>query len=129
MSFGVNHRWMADLIAFTSRPVKTKVGFYTHVLLVEDVFSRYVWARPLQSTSDTTRAFEEILKESEDRMVEAAPYPRRLDTDGGSEWTTAAFKSLMARYKINHVVKDVDDRNAIATFDRANGTINRPLKS
>ncbi len=92
VSFGVNHRWMADLIAFTSRPVKTNEGFYTHVLFVEDVFSRYVWARPLQSTSDTTRAFEEILKESEDRMVEAAPYPRRLDTDGGPEFNNASFQ-------------------------------------
>ena len=128
VSFNVNHRWMADLIAFTSRPVKTNEGFYTHVLLVEDVFSRYIWARPLQSTSDTTRAFEEILKESEDRMVEAAPYPRRLDTDGGGEWTNASFKSLMDRYKINHVVKDVEDRNAIATVDRAIGTIKRALK-
>jgi hypothetical protein len=49
---------MADLIAFTSRPVKANEGFYTHVLLVEYVFSRYIWARPLQSVSDTTRAFE-----------------------------------------------------------------------
>jgi hypothetical protein len=128
VSFDVNHRWMADLIAFTSRPVKTNDGFYTHVLLVEDVFSRYIWARPLQSVSDTTRAFAEILKESEDRMVEAAPYPQRLDTDGGPEWNNASFKSLMARYKINHVVKDTDDRNAIATVDRAIGTIKRALK-
>jgi hypothetical protein len=61
-------------------------------------------------------------------MVEAAPYPRRLDTDGGSEWTNASFKSLMARFKITHVVKDVEDRNAIATVDRAIGTIKRALK-
>jgi len=34
----------------------------------------------------------------------------------------------MDRYKINHVVKDVEDRNAIATVDRAIGTIKRALK-
>jgi hypothetical protein len=128
VSFNVNHRWMADLIAFTSRPVKTNEGFYTHVLLVEDVFSRYVWARPLQSTSDTTRAFVEILIESEGRMVEARPHPQRLDTDGGPEFNNASFKSLMARYKIDHVVKDAEDKNAIATVDRAIGTIRRALK-
>ena len=127
VSFDVNHRWMADLIAFTSRPVKTNEGVYTHVLLVEDVFSRYVWARPLQSVSDTTKAFEEILKESEDRMVEAGPYPQRLDSDGGPEFNNASFKALMARYKIDHVVKDAEDRNAIATVDRAIGTIKRAL--
>ncbi len=64
VSFGVNHRWMADLIAFTSRSVKTNEGYYTHALLVEDGFSRYVWTRPLQSVSDTSRAFTEIFMES-----------------------------------------------------------------
>jgi hypothetical protein len=61
-------------------------------------------------------------------MVDADPHPQRLDTDGGPEFNNASFKSLMARYKINHVVKDVDDRNAIATVDRAIGTIKRALK-
>jgi len=135
VSFDVNHRWMADLIAFTSRPVKTNEGFYTHVLIVEDVFSRYIWARPLLSVSDTTRAFarilhESILGKSKDRVVRPGSWswPQRLDTDGGSEWKNDSFKSLMARYRINHVVKDVDDRNAIATVDRAIGTIKRALK-
>ena len=83
--------------------------------------------RPLTSTSEVTGAFEEILKESEDRMVDADPYPRQLDTDGGSEWTNGGFKALMARYKIDHVVKDPDDRNAISTVDRAISTIKRAI--
>ena len=122
VAFDVNHRWMADVISFTSRPVKTNEGVMAHVLIVEDVFSRYVWARPLTSTSEVTGAFEEILKESEDRMVDADPYPRQLDTDGGSEMTNGGFKALMARYKIDHVVKDPDDKQGISTVDRA-----RPL--
>ncbi len=59
------------------------------------------------------------MKESEDRMVDAGPYPQRLDTDGGPEFNKASFKALMARYKIEHVVKDVDDRNAISIVDRS----------
>ena len=39
VAFDINHRWVADLIAFTSRPVKGKDGTYTHVLLVQDIFS------------------------------------------------------------------------------------------
>ena len=127
VSFDVNHRWMADVISFTSRPVKTNGGIFAHVLIIEDVFSRYVWARPLESTSEVTGAFEEILKESEDRMVDAAPYPQRLDTDGGSEWTNGGFKALMVRYKIDHVVKAVDDKNAISPVDRAISTIKRAI--
>jgi len=34
----------------------------------------------------------------------------------------------MTRYKIDHTVKDVNDRNAIAMVDRAIGTIKRALK-
>ena len=127
VAFDVNHRWMADVISFTSRPVKTNEGVYKHILVIEDVFSRYVFKRPLTSTSEVTGAFEEILKESEDRMVDADPYPRQLDTDGGSEWTNGGFKALMARYKIDHVVKDPDDRNAISTVDRAISTIKRAI--
>jgi hypothetical protein len=124
VSFDVNHRWMADLLSFTSRPVKTSEGFYTHVLIVVDVFSRYVWARPLQSVSDTTRAFTSIFMESVARNT----YPRRLDTDGGPEFNNASFKSFLAKWKVNHVIKDAQDRNAIAIVDRAIGTIKRALK-
>ena len=127
VSFDINDRWMSDVISFVSRPAKTNEAIYTHVLVCEDVFSRYVWQRPLSSLSEVPAAFEEILKESEDRMVDADPYPRRLDTDGGSEYTSSAFKALMARYKIDHIVKEVDDRNAIATVDRAISTIKRAI--
>ena len=127
VAFDVNHRWAADLIAYTSRPAKSNDGTYTHVLLVQDIFSRFLMARPLKSVSDTTAAFEEILKESEDRMVDADPHPERLDTDGGPEFTAAAFKALVARYGIEHVIKDPNDLQAIATLDRAIGVLKRDL--
>ncbi len=61
-------------------------------------------------------------------MVIADPHLQRLDTDGGPEFNNACFKSLMARYKIDQVVKDAEDSDAIATVDRAIGTIKRALK-
>ena len=127
VSFDVNHRWAADLIAFTSRPAKAN-STYTHVLLVQDIFTRFLWARPLTSVSDTTTAFEEILKESEDRMVDADPYPQHLDTDGGPEFVNATFKALVLRYKIDHVIRDPNDTNALATLDRAIGVVKRMLQ-
>ena len=60
-------------------------------------------------------------------MVDADPHPQRLDTDGGSEFTSTTFKALMTKYKIDHVVKHVDDRNAIATVDRAISTVKRAI--
>jgi len=82
----IDDLWMADLIAFTSRPVKrrnferlrTAEKSYTHVLVVIDVFSRQLWTKPLQSTSQTTEAFKAILQNGRK--------PRELDTNGGTEW-------------------------------------------
>ena len=105
----IDHRWAADIISFVSRPTTTtadaeeeaaedeetasrrnnfarlrplKPGETTmsYVLLVQDIFSRQLFAKPLQSVSDATGAFKQILAES-------VRSPRRLDTDGGTEFT------------------------------------------
>ena len=128
VSFYINHRWVADLMAFTSRPAKGEDGTYTHVLLVQDIFSRYLWAKPLKSVTETTAAFESILKDSDDRMVDADPIPDRLDTDGGPEMVNQAFRALVARYKIDHVIKDKNDYQALATLDRAMGVVKKMLQ-
>ena len=64
VSFDRDHRWAADLIAFTSRPATRKEETFKHVLLVEDLFTRFLWAKPLRSKSDATDAFRQILDES-----------------------------------------------------------------
>ena len=128
VAFNVNHRWATDLLAFTSSPAKGEDGTYTHVLLVQDIFSRFLWARPLKGVTETTTAFASILQDSENRMVDADPIPNRLDSDGGPEYANSAFKALMARYKIEHVIKDPNDYQALATIDRAGGIIKRMLK-
>ena len=127
VAFDINHRWAADLISFVSRPAKSNEGTYTHVLLVQDIFSRFLMAKALKSVSEATDAFEEILKEAEDRMLDAPPHPRRLDTDGGPEFANAAFRALLVRYKIEHIIKDSKDYNALATLDRAMGVVKRAL--
>ena len=128
VAFGINHRWAADLISFTSRAVKDEQGTFTHLLLVQDIFTRFLWGRPLTAVSHTTQAFEEILKLSEDRMVDANPHPQRCDIDGGPEFANQAFAALMSRYNIRHVIKRPEDRNALATLDRAIGIAKRMIK-
>ena len=112
VSFHRDHRWAADLIAFTSRPATRKHETFTHVLIVEDLFTRFLWAKPLRTTSHTASAFREILAESERK-------PQRLDTDGGSEFTDGRFQALVAQTGIRHVVKAKDDLQAIAQLDSA----------
>ena len=128
VAFNINHRWAADLLAFTSRPAKGEDGTYTHALLCQDIFSRFLWARPLKSVTQATTAFESILQDSANRMVDADPIPNRLDTDGGPEWKNQSFRALLARYKIEHVIKDPKDYQALATLDRAGGVVKKMLQ-
>ena len=134
IAFDIDHRWMADIISFVSRPAtkfETPKRFerlkqesdtpYTHVLLVQDVFSRQLWAKSMHSTSETTANFQEILNET-------ARSPAELSTDGGTEFTSGNFKKLCKAASIEHTVKDATDRNGIATVDSAIGSIKRKIK-
>ena len=71
----IDDRWVADVISFESRPAKRSGSKYTNVLLVQDIFSRFLWAVPLVSKSRTREAFESILGERK---------PRELNTDKGT---------------------------------------------
>ena len=53
-SRSIDDRWVADVLSFESRPVE---GF-TNVLLIQDVFSRFLWATPMGSKKETTQAFK-----------------------------------------------------------------------
>ena len=37
-------RWAADVISFMSNPVATNEGTFTDVLVVQDIFNRFLWA-------------------------------------------------------------------------------------
>ena len=121
VSTAPDDRWAADLIAYTSKPVETKDGTYTHVIVVQDIFTRFLWAKPLKTVSDASAAFADIMHESKRQ-------PRRLDTDGGSEWVSRTFKNIVATKNIHHVVKDKNDLNAIATVDAAIQNLKRAIK-
>ena len=112
-SSAINQRWAADLIDYTARPAKLNDIKYTHVLLVQDIFSRKIFARPLKGTTPTevAAAFRSIMSSN--------GTPLELNTDKGSEFTSGDFPQLLDEQGIAHRVKDPQDRNAIATLDRA----------
>ena len=125
VAFDRNHRWAADLIAFTSKPAKSNEGTFTHVLLVQDIFTRMLYARPLKSVTDATDALKSII---EDPRTQGRGVPSRLDTDGAPEFDNGSFKALMREFEIQHVIKDKNDLQAIATLDRAIGVLKRMIK-
>ena len=42
---GVDERWAADLIQYTSQPAEVGGKRYQYVLIVQDIFTRYIWTR------------------------------------------------------------------------------------
>ena len=68
-----NERWAADLIHMTAQPSPP----YTHILVVQDTFTRKIFARALQSATpqEVTVAFRDILS--------IHPTPQSLTTDKG----------------------------------------------
>ena len=109
-SRSIDDRWVADVLSFESRPVE---GF-TNVLLVQDVFSRFLWATPMGSKKETTRAFRTHL-ETTGRVC------RELSTDKGTEFTSAEFQGLMAERGIYHRYKVA--LNDLSIIDRAMGVL------
>ena len=123
-----NERWAADLISFVSRPVKKNEGEYAYILMVQDIFSRYLYARSLTNVGQTTPAFEEILSESDGRMTDADyKSPARLDTDGGPEFTSERFQAMIQRRKIDHKIKPKEDLNGLGTLDAAIQNVKKAL--
>jgi len=84
----LDDRWAADLIDYTSQPV----GKTTHVLIVQDIFSRFIWTAAMSGTAQTTEAFQKIL--------DTGRSPRELNTDKAGEWTNTRFQALCAREKL-----------------------------
>ena len=119
----VDDRWAADLIDYSKRTSKREDGApYMYVLIVQDIFSRKLYARAMvEKTPQTTAdAFESIVREH-------GKAPRRLDTDGGAEFTAAPFQEYLQEEDIMHVRKDLRDTNATGTLDAAIRNIREQL--
>jgi len=85
------------------------------VLIVQDIFSHYLWAEPISSKTQVRRAFEDILDKSGRR-------PRELNTDKGTEFSSKEFQNMLTRRGAIHWREKVG-KNDIATVDRAMGTL------
>ena len=118
-SSNINDRWAADLIDFTAQPSPP----YTHILVVQDIFSRKIYARALRGTTpqEVAAAFRNI--------VSPSVAPKELSTDAGAEFNNAPFPRLLTQRNIAHRVKLPQDKNGIATLDRAIQSLKTALAS
>ena len=124
----LHSRWAADLISYVAQP---SADGFTHILVVQDIFSRMVWTKALKSaqTKETTAAFSEILREARDstphRGSGTTRVPFELNTDKGSEFTGKEFQDMLVAQRIKF--KEKEGLNDIATLDRAIMTIKKTI--
>ena len=106
----INDRWAADLIDYTARPSESKANAssqpYQYVLIVQDIFSRKIWAVSLRmkTTEVVQQAFEHIVRSG-------AGVPRELDTDNGLEFR-GLFEQYLEEERIAHTIADSRNKNA-----------------
>ena len=110
----INHRWAADLIDYNAKPSPDKKGggAYQYILIVQDIFSRVLFAHALKSKDP------EVCQQAFESIVRRASLPDVLDTDNGNEWT-GAFKQYLQDERIRHNISDARNKNARATLDAA----------
>ena len=115
-----NERWAADLIDYTSTPSKT--GGEKYILVVQDIFTRKLYAKALLRNDPRTvaAAFKTIVESAKEP-------PEQINTDKGGEFTGNAFQVALRDLKIDHRLKDPKDKNAIATVDVAIGNLKKAL--
>ena len=85
----------------------------SYVLVVQDVFSRFLWTEALVNKKPQTvaQAFEKILQK-------AGNAPRSLTTDQGPEFS-GPFTDMLNTKGIVASQKRPEDKNTIATLDTA----------
>ncbi len=111
-------RWFGDLIDNTAMPAP---GGQKYVLVLQDVFSRKVFARALANKRPDTvnQAIADILREN-------GKAPGSIETDAGPEF--ARLPALSERLGFAWATKDPEDLNAHATVDSAISTISRSYR-
>ena len=110
----IDERWAADVMDLTAKASKGM----SYVLLCQDIFSRFLFARALRSKAEVGAAFARLLEEEKRK-------PEELNTDRGSKFTSAEFQRMLRRLDISHRLKM--GPQDIATIDRAIGTLRATL--
>ena len=116
-AFYKNDRRAADIISYVSRPVVQGGKEYKYILIVQDMFSRFIWTAPLVSVANTTDAFERIVK---------SVAPRSLVVDRGVEFRAAKFQAVCTKHDIFLEYKATQDGNGpFSRLDAAIGQYER----
>ncbi|VDI83172.1 Hypothetical predicted protein [Mytilus galloprovincialis] len=92
---GIDDQWSADLMDMVKFSKHNKE--YKYVLVVIDVFSKYLWLRKLKDKKgeSVATAFQDIFK--------TGRVPNRIRTDMGQEFKAKRVQTVFKKEEINHL--------------------------
>jgi len=103
---GIDDQWSADLMDMV-KFAKFNEG-YSFVLVVIDVFSKYLWLRPLKDKRG--RSVAEALSV----ILRGERRPTRMRTDKGQEFRSKEVNALLRRYHIQHLYAENETKASVA---------------
>lgn len=111
LAYAPKQQYQID-ISFMDKFKQQNRGFQ-YILLVIDVFSRFIWAIPLKTkqTKEVLNAFDTI------------PKPDCVMSDNGSEFVSKDFQDLLEKRGITQQTAIVGDHHALGIVDRATLTL------
>jgi len=109
---GLNDLFQADLVEMIPY-AKVNRGF-RYILVVINVFSKYVWAYPVKRKSGeaVTQGMKKVFSNS---------IPKNLQTDMGKEFYNKHFQDLMKKFNVNHYSSYSNLKSSIV--ERCNRTL------
>ncbi|PIK52383.1 hypothetical protein BSL78_10695 [Apostichopus japonicus] len=111
---GIDSQWQADLVDVSSFAKHNKGSRY--ILTCIDIFSKFAWARPLQTKTGKSiaHAFRSIFDEQHRKPV-------TLQTDKGSEFTNQHFQRFLRANKVRFFTTNNETKASIV--ERFNRTL------
>ena len=120
-AFYEDDRWAADIINYTSRPVTKDGKKFQHILICQDLFTRFIRTAALTKVPEAEAAIVEMFKER---------IPRSLITDNGAEFASGRFQAMAAKHGVLLEYKATQDKNGpLSRIDAAIGTFKRKTKA
>ena len=109
-------------ICYMGKEYAAKNDKMYHLLVVIDLFTKFVWLKPLHSLQ-----FVHVVPAMREILISMKPHlPRYLQTDRGKEFTNEHFKSLMNEFNILHYYATSDRKAAVV--ERVNLTLQKILQ-
>ena len=128
LSTYANQRWHVDTVFMLKYAQKNAIpnrasAFYKYILVIVDNFSRYVFARPMQTTqsSDVVNAMKSIIDD-------AGIKPSVIQADGGAEFAKD-FKTFCKDNDIKIILSTPFSPTSNSIVERTNRELRRKIKA